>query len=218
MEPLVEVHLTGIDGLNDHVDRIAAGIDYGRARDTDFRVNVPSPGAYERSCGTGRNRSLSGCGAVGAIEEIGMPKLHAWVGIRVKRVHAVMLGGHDDYIMLRPIYGYIGNPQRLRVDRAVGTAREELSECGGINVRRSECILLPVDAIAGQIIMVGQDARQIGHGDTSGPGDSGIRHGNSRDRVWSCVRRRGVFARGVYCSNRRTAAWETVHLPIHALV
>ena len=60
-----------------------------------------------------------------------------------------MLGRDENDIMLRPVEAQIGNPERLRIDSAIDSAGEELTERRRIYSGRCQRIFLAVRAVPG---------------------------------------------------------------------
>ncbi len=94
-----------------------------------------------------------------------MPVGDAWAGVSVKGVHGVTHRCRYDYVVLAywDSDAHIRNPQRLSVNGAVRAAREQLGERGSVHQRRSESVFLGVCSIAGEVIVVSEDAREIGN-------------------------------------------------------
>ena len=96
-----------------------------------------------------------------------VPQRSAWrrVVVRVEGVQALVLRCYDHDISFYAVDGQVCHPQRLRIYCPVDGAREELSESAARHVGSGEGIFTHVATVPGQIVMVGEDSRQVGHTD-----------------------------------------------------
>ena len=128
------------------------------------------------------------------INEVGMPKRGARSGVCIEGVKTFMLRGNDNDIVLsrRRPHGYLGNPERLGVDRAVGQAREEFAEGGSIDGRSGKSELVSVRAVTRKIVVVRKYAQEVGDSDNKRSGSGAVADARGRDGVNAGNRRRRV--------------------------
>src|SRR5208283_1049591 len=155
MKPLVEGWSRGNHRLRDNVKRTGRWINDGSAGYADLRSDISVAAPDEGTGHARRNAGFARCATVGGINQVGVPQLNAWTGVRIEGIQAVVLGSHEDDVVLHAVYGYVGNPQRLRINRPVNCTREELAERRGIYAGSCECIFLAIDTVAGQIVVIG---------------------------------------------------------------
>ena len=114
-----------------------------------------------------------------------MPKRGARSGVCIEGVKTFMLRGNDNDIVLsrRRPHGYLGNPERLGVDRAVGQAREEFAEGGSIDGRSGKSELVSVRAVTRKIVVVRKYAQEVGDSDNKRSGSGAVADARGRDGV-----------------------------------
>ena len=70
-----------------------------------------------------------------------------------------MLCGDKYDIVLSTVDGQVRNPQRLRVNRAISVAREQLAKHGAAHKRRCKGVFLGICTVPREIIVIGVDPR-----------------------------------------------------------
>ena len=90
MQP--EYGVSALKSIRNHIQCSREWIDNGRARDTVLWTNIRAP-RIRNWVGGG-----SHCGAVRFVQQSGMPQWRS-TGIRVERIHAVMLCGNENHVV-----------------------------------------------------------------------------------------------------------------------
>ena len=155
------------------------------------------------------------------INQVRMPKRGARRGVCIESVETFVLRGHDNDIVLYRRDRYLGNPEWLGIDGAVGWAGEQLAEGGSIDGRSGESELASVRAVTRKIVVISEDSREIRNrdekrgrngrvGDTCG-GDC-INAGDG----WSSVRCYRTRRREAECTASRPGTTGAASGPVHA--
>src|SRR5271155_2371141 len=143
MNPLDEAGAAAFPGFGHHKQSLRRGINHRCAGDPIFREDVAAivsgarDGRYPRG------------------KEAGVPErlcVRTRIGVRVKGIHTVMLGGNINNVVDHSASSYAGDVERLSKDIAVNRLREELSEICGVDVRRRQDRLVGIHA--GPLIVV----------------------------------------------------------------
>src|SRR5580704_3571088 len=139
-----------------YVQSAGTRVDDRRGGDADLRIDHLR--AYVRA----RN----GSDPLRRIDETVLPErvyIVAAVIVRIEGVHAVVLGGDVDHIVLAfTRYGHILEFDGLRVDLTIHRLTEQLAEGGGVHVRGSERALLEVLPGAQVVVVVGDNVDLTG--------------------------------------------------------
>ena len=117
------------------------------------------------------------------IEEIGVPKREAWTDVGIEGVEAVMLGRDNNEVVPGASNREVRDPKWRRVNGTVGGAGEKFAEGGRIDGRRGESKFVSVCAVTGEIVVIGQDAREIGDSDNKRSGSGAVADARGRDGV-----------------------------------
>ena len=104
-----------------------------------------------------------------------MPKRGARRGVCIEGVETFVLRGHDNDIVLYRRDRYLGNPEWLGIDGAVGRAREELAERGGCDDGTGEREFVRVGAVAREVVVISEDSSEIRNGDEERGRNSRVR-------------------------------------------
>ena len=134
-----------------------------------------------------------------------MPKRGARPGVCIESVETFVLRCNNNNVVPGAGHGEIRYPKRLGVDGAVGRAGEEFAEGGSIDGRNGESEFVSVRAVTREIVMVCQDAGEIGDSYDERGGSGGVADARGRDGVNAGNRRRRVRDWYSYCP--RLSPW-----------
>ena len=95
-----------------------------------------------------------------------VPVGHARIGIGIEGIHGVVRSGRKNNVVRAPRYRQVRDPQRLRIGRRIKRARKEFAEGRRVDVGGGQRVFLRVDPIAGKIIVIGGDSREVGDPDS----------------------------------------------------
>src|SRR5262245_16584659 len=106
--------------LCDQINRAGSAVNHRCAENPDIGVDIL--GVDVRGVAISFSRGNQGL----------MPVGYAGAGIGVESVYRVTHRGSDDQIVSASPDAHVGDPKRLRVDRAISNAREQLPKAGSV--------------------------------------------------------------------------------------
>src|SRR5258708_21594071 len=120
------------------------------------------------------------------IQQVYVPQVRTRICVSIEGVSAVMLCGHEDSVPDLGADTQAGHPQRLSVGCAIHRTGKQLPEGGCLYAACSERVFLRVCAVAGEVIVVGNNPGQVRNGNRRG----GTLRSIYRARCPNCVRPR----------------------------